>query len=269
MSDKVKIRGRIGMKAKKKTAVITGASSGIGMEFAKTFAEMGYELVLTARRRERLELLEKEVNVPCHIIVADLSKKSECYRFCEQLREIKVDVFINNAGFGTCGNFEDTSLDKEISMIHVNVRAMHILFKSILEKMKKQGSGRVLNVASSAGLMPAGPYMATYYATKSYVVSLTKAVACELKQEGSSIYVGALCPGPVDTEFNERADVVFALKGISARRCVRDAVNGMKKGKIIIVPSAKMKLCVAGQRLMPEKLLLKIVAGQQKNKKPV
>jgi hypothetical protein len=132
--------------------------------------------------------------------------------------------------------------------------------------MEKQGYGRILNVASSAGLIPAGPYMAAYYATKSYVVSLTKAVAEELKEKNSKIYVGALCPGPVDTEFNERADVVFSLRGISAKYCVKEALLGMKKRKTVIVPSSKMKLCVAGQKLLPEHLLLKIVAMQQKKK---
>lgn len=257
---------RVRKKNARKTVLITGASSGIGMEFAKIFARTGYELVLTARREDRLEQLKKEVNVPCQIIVADLSEVSECYRLCEQLKDIKVDVFINNAGFGTCGRFGETDLEREISMLHVNVRAMHILLKSILLKMKKQGNGRILNVASSAGLMPAGPYMATYYATKSYVVSLTKAVALELKQEHSNIYVGALCPGPVETEFNAQADVVFSLRGISPKICVRKAIDGMRKRKVIIVPSAKMKLCVVGQKLLPDSLLLKLIARQQKKK---
>lgn len=175
-------------------------------------------------------------------------------------------MFINNAGFGACGNFTQTNLGKEVSMIHVNVVAMHILLKKILLKMKNQGYGRILNVASSAGLLPAGPYMATYYATKSYVVSLTRAAAEELKEEGSRIYVGALCPGPVDTEFNEMADVVFSLRGISSKECVRAAVKGMKNKKIIIIPSLKMKLCILGQKLVSEKMLLKIVSKQQKKK---
>lgn len=251
---------------KRKTAVITGASSGIGMEFARAFSKMGYSLVLTARRKDRLEKIKAEVSVPCRIIIADLSQESECYQFYEEIKDIRVDIFINNAGFGACGSFNETDLSKEVSMIHVNVRAMHILFKKVLRKMKKQGHGRILNVASSAGLLPAGPYMSAYYATKSYVVSLTKAVAEELREQDSNIYVGALCPGPVDTEFNERADVMFALKGISAKFCVREAILGMKKRKVIIVPSAKMKLCVAGQKLLPEQLLLKIVAMQQKKK---
>ena len=164
---------------KQKTVVITGASSGIGMEFARAFSKMGCRLILTARRKERLEKLREELGTSCKIIVADLSREGECYQFFENIADEPVDVFINNAGFGTCGKFDETDLGKEVSMINVNIKAMHILFKKMVIKMKKQGYGRILNVASSAGLLPAGPYMATYYATKSYVVSITKAVAEE------------------------------------------------------------------------------------------
>ena len=112
-------------------------------------------------------------------------------------------------------------------MINVNIKAMHILFKKMVIKMKKQGYGRILNVASSAGLLPAGPYMATYYATKSYVVSITKAVAEELKEQGSNIYVGALCPGPVDTEFNENADVIFAHTRLTPKESLLFPAHGL------------------------------------------
>ena len=236
--------------------------TGIGMEFARAFSKMGCRLILTARRKERLEKLREELGTPCKIIVADLSREGECYQFFENIADEPVDVFINNAGFGTCGKFDETDLGKEVSMINVNIKAMHIL----VIKMKKQGYGIILNVASSAGLLPAGPYMATYYATKSYVVSITKAVAEELKEQGSNIYVGALCPGPVDTEFNENADVIFALRGITPRFCVKEAIHGMKKKRVIIVPSLKMKLAVMGQKLLPSNILMKIVAKQQKKK---
>lgn len=249
-----------------KTAIITGASSGIGKEFAKSFSKMGYRLVLTARRKERLEDLKETLGTPCRILTADLSKEDECKRFLEEISDEQADIFINNAGFGACGVFDEVSLTKEISMIDLNVKAMHILFKGMLSKMKKQNHGQILNVASSAGLLPAGPYMAAYYATKAYVVSITKAVAQELKEQKSNVYVSALCPGPVDTEFNENADVIFALKGITAGKCVKEAIKGMKKHKVIIVPSLKMKLAIFGQKLIPNVLLMKIVAKQQKKK---
>ena len=251
---------------KKRTALITGASSGIGMEFARVLAKKGYSLILTARRKDRLEKLKNELQVPCTIIVADLSKESDCFELCQQISDKKIDIFINNAGFGNCGEFVETNLKKEIDMIDVNIKAMHILLKRVLLKMEQRDRGIILNVASSAGLLPAGPYMATYYATKSYVVSLTKAISEELKENGSDVYVGALCPGPVDTEFNDMADVIFALKGISPKYCVREAIMGIKKRKTIIVPSLKMKLAVVGQKALPENMLLKIVAKQQRKK---
>lgn len=249
-----------------KTALVTGATSGIGEEFARRLARMGYRLILTGRREDRLEKLAMEVGTYTRIIVADLSSVEACKSFLAQIAEEDIDVFINNAGFGTCGKFTETSLDKEISMIHVNDIAMHILFKGVLQKMEKRGKGRILNVASSAGLLPAGPYMATYYATKAYVVSLTRAVAYELEEQGSPIYVGALCPGPVDTEFNQNADVAFALKGISAQKCVREAIAGMRERRTIIVPGWTMRIATWGSAFLPKKLLTIITAKQQKKK---
>jgi len=200
------------------------------------------------------------------LITADLSKEEVCKQLLTDIQDEEIDLFINNAGFGAAGSFLKTDMDKELSMIRVNDMAMHILFKGILIRMQERGQGRIVNVASSAGLFPGGPYMAAYYASKAYVVSLTKAVARELKEAGSGVYVCALCPGPVDTEFNEHADVVFALKGISANRCVRECLDGMKKRKTIIVPTIKMRLAVSMQRLVPESVLLKIVGRQQKKK---
>ena len=214
-----------------KTVWITGASSGIGREFARRYARLGFRLILTARRTDRLEALAAELTAKhstfCRILPADLEQESECARLCEALTDERIDIFINNAGFGVCGSFLETSGEKELSMAKVNVLAMHQLFKFAVKKMEAQGFGTVLNVASSAGLLPGGPYMAGYYATKAYVVSLTRGVAEELREQHSPVYVCALCPGPVDTEFNERADVVFALRGISPELCVEEAMRGM------------------------------------------
>lgn len=252
---------------KRKTVVITGASSGIGREFAAAYAKKGYRLVLTGRRVDRLMALARELKVPCRVLPADLSDEDQCLWLCKKLEREQVDVFINNAGFGICGDFTENSLSREVSMLHVNVRAMHILFKKMLQKMQAQGYGTVLNVASSAGLLPAGPHMAAYYASKSYVVSLSRAVARELKEAGSPIYVAALCPGPVDTEFNERADVEFALKGITPAECVRQAIRGMEKKKTVIVPTAKLRLAIEAQHILPEQLLLSVISMQQKRKR--
>lgn len=178
--------------------------------------------------------------------LADLEQESECARLCEALTDERIDLFINNAGFGVCGSFLETSGEKELSMAKVNVLAMHQLFKFAVKKMEAQGFGTVLNVASSAGLLPGGPYMAGYYATKAYVVSLTRGVAEELRQQHSPVYVCALCPGPVDTEFNERADVVFALRGISPELCVEEAMRGCSAAR----PSSSRRLS-CGRRRRP------------------
>ncbi len=249
-----------------KTAFITGATSGIGMEFARALAAEGYSLILTGRRTQRLAELKQELNVECTILTADLAEEDQCRKLLDEVADAKIDVFINNAGPGPVGSFRESDLEKEISMIKVNDIAMHILFKGILRKMHSQGTGAIMNVASSAGLLPGGPYMAAYYASKAYVVSMTKAVARELKELGSGVYVGCLCPGPVDTEFNTNADVVFALKGISASRCVAECLAGMKKRKTVIIPTLKMKMAVFSQRLVPEGFLLKITGRQQRKK---
>lgn len=250
----------------KKTVFITGATSGIGSEFTAFFAKKGYRLILTGRRTDRLLQWKEKLGEDCRIIKTDLAEEQQCKDLLKEIEKDRIDIFINNAGFGTAGNFFETNLEKEISMIKVNDLAMHILFKGVLAKMKEQGSGTILNVASSAGLLPAGPFMATYYATKAYVTSLTKAVATELKESGSRIYVCCLCPGPVDTEFNDHADVIFALKGISAKQCVAECLKGMKKRRTVIIPTARMKLAIAFQHFLPEPVLLKLIAGQQKKK---
>lgn len=253
-------------------AVITGASSGLGASFAERFAREGYSLVLVARRTERLEelrrrlkqeMMEKQEIV---LISADLSQTSEVQRVFAELGNRRILFFINNAGFGECGYFLGTDTEKELSMIDVNIKAVHLATKLALQRMEVRGKGYVLNVASSAGLIPAGPYMAAYYATKAYVASLTRAVAVELRERKSNLYIGALCPGPVDTEFNETANVKSALKGISADDCVDYAVDMMKKRKVVIVPSVTMQLAVNLGRLLPQSVYIQLTAHQQKKK---
>ena len=229
-----------------KFAVVTGASSGIGAEFARQLSARGYNLMLVARRADRLQALSNSLTTECEIFTADLARKSECLRLADALADRRIDLFINNAGFGDCGPFLQTDLEKELQMIETNVRALHILTKRIVQQMEEQGSGALLNVGSCAGLMPAGPYMAAYYATKAYVVSLTSAVAEELREMHSPVYVGCLCPGPVNTEFNAVANVQFALKGITPEFCVRCALHGIHRRKTIIVPGP---LVAAGMTL--------------------
>lgn len=249
-----------------KFAVITGASSGIGAEFARQLSARGYHLMLVARRTDRLQKLSDSLTVECEIFPADLSQKSECLRLADALENRTVDLFINNAGFGDCGAFLQSDLDKELDMLSVNVRALHILTKRMVKKLYRQGFGSLLNVGSCAGLMPAGPYMATYYATKAYVVSLTSAVAQELREAHSPVYVGCLCPGPVNTEFNAVANVEFALHGITPEFCVRCALNGMRRRKTVIVPGTVMAAAMSVGRLLPRRTYIQIAGAQQKKK---
>lgn len=247
-------------------AVITGASSGLGAEFARQLAAAGYDLLLVARREDRMRALAATLPTRCEVLAADLSRPEACEQLAQRLATRRVDLFINNAGFGVCGDFLSTAADRELAMVDVNVRAVQILTKHMVQQMQRQGGGALLNVGSSAGLLPAGPHMATYYATKAYVVSLSRAVAAELRASGSPVYLGCLCPGPVDTEFNAVAQVRFALPGISAEDCVRCALDGVRRRKTIIVPGRGMAAAMALSRLVPVGLLIRLVAVQQKRK---
>lgn len=249
-----------------KFAVITGASSGMGAEFARQLSKKGYELLLIARRRERLVELASTLDTNADIFVCDVAKEEDCQALLDYVGDKKVDVFLNNAGFGDCGFFIETDLDKDLNMIDVNVRALHYLMKGMLRKMQLYNEGFLLNIASSAGILPGGPYMATYYASKAFVRSLSLAVNQELREAGSNIYVGCLCPGPVNTEFSANANVEFALKGISAEFCVRYALEQMFARKPMILPSITIKGVYMFNRICPLRLALRLTSRQQRKK---
>jgi short-subunit dehydrogenase len=255
-----------GTKMTNKIALITGASAGIGKEFAKKLSQQGYDLILVARREDRLVEISKQLPTKSQIITADLAKTEECYRLYEETKDKNISMLINCAGFGDFGAFTTTSLDKELEMIDVNIKAVHILTKKFLPDMIARNEGYILNVASVAGLMPAGPYMATYYATKAYVTSFTSAIAEELEEKKSNVYVGSLCPGPVDTEFNKVADVKFNLKGITSEYCVNYALDKMYKSKKIIVPTMLLKGALFSSKLAPRNLVVRLTSRQQKKK---
>ena len=249
-----------------KTVWITGATSGIGWAFARHYAAQGYRLILTGRRVERLQQLQEECAVPCRLLPADLSDEEQCKALLDSVKEEPVEILINNAGFGAAGRFLEIDVETEMNMLAVNDLAMHRLCKGMLQQMADRGHGTIVNVASSAGLFPGGPYMATYYASKAYVVALTRAIAQELREAGSSVRIFALCPGPVDTEFSKRADVVFSLPGITAEQCVANCLKGMEKNKTIIVPTMRMQAATFFQRFLPQNWVVKMVGGQQKKK---
>lgn len=244
--------------------LITGASSGIGRDLARELSKKGHSLILTARRKNRLEELKKELP-NCQIITADLSKEDEVFCLYEKTKNEDIDVLINNAGFGLFGEFSKTDLVRETEMIDLNIKAVHILTKLFLKDFKQKNSGYILNVASSAAFLP-GPMMSAYYSTKAYVQRLSLAISEELKKEKSNVYIGVFCPGPVNTEFNSVADVKFSLKGISSEYAAKYAIKNMFNKKILIVPGKLVKLGVFFQRFVPTKLLLSISYNIQKRK---
>ena len=244
-------------------ALITGASSGMGRDMAKILSQKGYDLILVARDEKRLEEVKKQLKTEARIVAMDISKEENCKKLYEENKDI--DILINNAGFGDCGHFEETSLDKDIQMIHTNIIAYHILTKLYLKEMIKKDSGKILNVASSAGFMP-GPLMTTYYSTKNYVVRFSESIREELRRKKSKVQISILCPGPVDTNFNKVADVEFALKGLSSEYVAKYAINKFLKGKFYIVPGWKIKLARIGAKLAPASFVAKISYNMQKRK---
>lgn len=248
-------------------ALITGASSGIGKEMAYILAEKGIDLCLVARRYDRLfeikNNIEKKYKVNVSIFKKDLSNKSDCMSLPKETGS--VDILINNAGFGKLGYFSDISLDDEISLIDVNVKSLHILTKLYLENMND--GGYILNVASVASFMPAGPLLATYYASKAYVLSLSQGINEEMKKQNRKISVSALCPGPVDTEFNSVAGARFALNSLSAKKVASVAIKKMFKRKRVIVPGLVTKLSVFLTHIVPDGLMIKITHKMQKKKR--
>ena len=185
-------------------ALITGASSGMGKDMAKILADRGYDLILVARRRDRLEDLANSLSVNVNIVDLDLSIEKNVFKIYEKFKDKDIDLLINNAGFGLFGEFVATDLNTELKMIDVNIKAYHILTKLFLQDFVKKDKGYILNVCSSAGFM-AGPRLSTYYATKNYITKLTMAINEELRVKKSKVVISALCPGPVATEFNKVA----------------------------------------------------------------
>lgn len=252
-----------------KRALITGASSGIGWEMAKLLASRGYELTLVARREARLRELAAQLPTLCQVMAVDVSDEQACRALYASVRGESLHIVINNAGFGLFGSFAAADLDTELQMIAVNIRAVHILTKLALQDFRRYNRGYILNVASAAGYLP-GPLMATYYATKNYVLRLTEAIREELRREHSAVKVCALCPGPVETEFNRVAGVRFTLSGLPASRVAQEAITGLFDGKAAVVPGFAMKAMVFARHFASDALLARITWHFQhkKNGKP-
>ena len=228
--------------------------------------QLGYDLILNARNKEKLEQIQNKLkeenkkigrNNKIEIIVADLSKEEECIKLHKEVKEkyeTVIDLLINNAGFGLCGEFVSSDLEKELEMIDTNIKAVHILTKLFLQDMVKEDKGRILNVASISGFMP-GPLMATYYATKNYVVKISEAIRKELKKSKSKVKISILCPGPVATNFDKVANVKFNLKQLTSDYVAKYAIDKVLKDKFYIVPGLSIKLARIGSKMIPNTLL--------------
>ena len=238
-------------------ALVTGASSGIGKQMAYYLADKNIDLILVARNKKAMEKIKKEVNVSVKIISLDLTKIENVYKLYEQTKSEKIDILINNAGFGLFGTFAETNLDRELEMIDLNIKAYHILTKLYLKDFIKKDSGYILNVCSSAGFM-AGPRLSTYYATKNYITKLTMAINEELRQAGSNVSISALCPGPVNTNFNKVAHGEFSIREADPAYVTKYAIDKMFARKMLIVPTFKMKLTLFANRFAPYRLQLLI-----------
>ena len=248
-----------------KTLVIV-ASSGMGRDMAKYLYSLGYELYLVARNKKDLNREFKGYK-NIHTYGYNLIIEEECVKLYKELKDENIDILINNAGFGDAGNFTETSLDKEMDMIDLNIKAYHILTKLFLKDFVKRDYGRILNVASMAGFMP-GPYMATYYATKNYVRSYSLGLYKELKKKNKNIHISILCPGPVNTNFNKVAIGTFSIKGLSSEYVARYAIDKfLRERKIVIVPGFKVKMGIFFSRFVSIKRLLRITYNIQRRKK--
>ncbi len=246
-------------------ALITGASSGIGYSMAKYLSSLGYDLILVARDKEKLQIIQKELKTDVKIIVADLADEAKLKDLYVLCKNDNIDILINNAGFGLFGEFNSTDINREMNMIDVNIKAVHILTKLFIKDMIKRDSGYILNVSSSASFQ-AGPLMSTYYASKSYVTKLTVAIYEELRRNKSKVHVSCLCPGPVKTNFNDVANVQFAMKGYDSDYVAKYAIDKMLKKKLIIVPGFKMKCILFFNRFVSNKYGAKVVYRFQKKK---
>ncbi len=255
------------------TALVTGASAGIGRELARSFAAEKSNLVLVARRRDRLEdlaaELRKQHGVEVRVMAADLGRADAPQAIVDSLTREAVtpDVLVNNAGFGLLGPVAELDLDRQMEMIRVNVAALTHLTRLLLPGMIERHRGGILNVASTAGFQP-GPFMAVYYATKAYVISFSEALADELA--GTGVKVTCLCPGPTATEFAETARMgdalMFRLQTMTAQRVAEAGYRGFRRGKLLVVPGWLNYLGSMGVRFAPRSMARAVARRMQWDK---
>jgi len=249
------------------TALITGASSGIGLELAKIHASKGDNLILVARSKSKLDelklSLEKEFKIKVIVINKDLSEINAAQEVYDEIKknQITVDFLINNAGFGDFGMFYETDWNKELQMINLNITTLSHFTKIFLKEMVQRGNGRIMNVASIAAFQP-GPTMAVYYATKAYVLHFSEAIANEVEKTG--VTITALCPGPTESGFQEAADMqesklVKGRKLPTSKEVAEYGYKSMMSGKTVAIHGTINYLMANSIRFSPRSLVVKLV----------
>ena len=257
----------------RQTALITGASSGIGLDLAHLFAADGHDVILVARSEQKLRELANELQskhrVTAHVITSDLSRPDAPRELADAIRQrnIEVDFLVNNAGYGGIGSFAETDARLELDMIQVNIAALTHLTKLFLPPMLARKRGRILNVASTAAFQP-GPFMAVYYATKAYVLSFSEAIAEEVS--GSGVTVTALCPGPTSTGFADAADMkstrLFTMrKPMTSMEVARVGYRAMERGKRVVVAGMANRLLAQSVRVTPRRMVVKVTRALQES----
>lgn len=247
-------------------ALVTGASSGIGYSIARYLSKLGYDLVVVARRKECLENLKKECSTDVKIICLDLSVVDNVHKLYQMTKDLEIDVVVNDAGFGLYGEFYDIDFEKELSMINLNVIATDLLTKLYLKDMVKRNSGRILNVSSVIGFMP-GPLMSSYYATKAYITSMSRAINIELKMKKINVTVSSLCAGAVDTNFNADLGVSYFIPPTSSEKVAKYAIDKMLKGKDVIIPGFFGKITYILNKIIPIRVSKYVVYLSQNGKR--
>ena len=266
-----------------KRVLITGASSGIGYELAKIYAENGHDLVIVARNRDKLGMLQKEIfekiskNIKVTVIENDLSQENAAERLYNQIKSsnLKIDTLVNNAGAGIYGRFSEfgeETMKRNDAMINLNIKAVVELTRLFLADMIKDGRGEILNVSSVAAFMP-GPLMSTYYASKAFVQSFTEAVREEVRNDvrGKNIKISVLCPGPTDTGFEKSSNLTESslfekMKVMTAKKVAEIGYKEFQKGKVVIIPGIFNRIAVFGTRFLSRKFVVK-TAGKLQEKK--
>jgi short-subunit dehydrogenase len=253
------------MPRKNQTALVTGASAGIGRELAKLFAKDGYNLVLVARNGSRLaqfsDELQHQFGISARALAIDLGSGSAPQFLFDQLmhENIAVDILVNNAGYGKLGAFAEVPLEESLGQIQLNITALTHLTRLFLGPMLERKSGRILNVASTAGFQP-GPLMAVYYATKAYVISFSEALANELQASG--VTVTCLCPGATVTEFQKRAgleeSLLFRLRPMTSKTVAQDGYRGLMKGKPLVISGIRNWVLAESLRISPRRVVTAI-----------